>query len=158
MEGHNFERLRAHIIPLSVAQDFNAARTEWDLIVVELSEELDHCPCGKQILEHCYIRNRLTGKETYVGNVCINRFLGIDTGYLFDGLKRIRANPEANANEAVIEYAQKNGYLYDKEYQFLHSTKRKRKLSSPQLSWKRKINRRILNQTIVQRRTVRPST
>lgn len=155
MDGHNYERLKAHIIPLSVSQDFDAARTEWDLIFVELSEEFDSCPCGQQILEHCYIRNRLSGKETYVGNVCINRFLGIDTGSLFDGLKRIRANPEANANEAVIEYAQKNGYLYEKEYNFLHDTKRKRKPSGSVLSWKRKINHRILNQTVVRRRSER---
>lgn len=155
MESHSFERLRTHILPLSVSQNFEAARTEWDLIFVEISEELDQCPCGQKILEHCYIKNRITGKETYVGNVCINRFLGIDTGNLFDGLKRLRANPAANANEAVIEYAQKNGYLYAKEYQFLHDTKKKRKLTGLQLSWKKKINARILNKIVVQRRTAR---
>jgi hypothetical protein len=155
MEGHNFERLKAHILPKSISQDFNAARSEWDLLYVEISEEPDHCPCGQQILEHCYIHNRLTQRETYVGNVCINRFLGIDTGSLFDGLKRIRDDPSANANEAVIEYAQKNGFLFEKEYQFLHSTKLKRKPSGRQLEWKIKINRRILSRTVVQRRTAR---
>ena len=153
MDGHNFERLKAHIITLSISQNFDAARTEWDLISVEISEETASCPCGQQILEHCYIQNRLTGYKTYVGNVCINRFLRIDTGHLFDGLKRIRDNPEANANEAVIEYAQKNGYLYEKEYKFLHDTKRKRKPSGPVAAWKRKINHRILNKTVVRRRS-----
>lgn len=153
MESHSFERLKNHILPLSVSQSFESARTEWDLLFVELSDEFDHCPCGQQILEHCYIRNRLTGRETYVGNVCINRFLKIETGSLFDGLKRIRDNPEANANEAVIEYAHKNGYLFPNEYQFLHDTKKKRKPSGPQLSWKRKINSRILEKTVVRRRT-----
>ena len=140
-------------MPISVAQSFESAGTEWDLLSVEISEELDYCPCGQQILEHCYIRNRLTGHETYVGNVCINRFLKIETGNLFDGLKRIRDDPEANANEAVIEYAQRNGYLFPNEYQFLHDAKRKRKPSGPQLSWKRKINSRILEKTVVRRRT-----
>ncbi|WP_062236686.1 hypothetical protein [Aureimonas sp. N4] len=158
MDGHNFERLKAHILPRSVAQGFNAARSEWDLRFVEISDEPDHCPCGQQILEHCYIRNRLTHRETYVGNVCINRFLGIDTGNLFDGLKRIRDDLSANANEAVIEYARKNGFLYDREYTFLHSTKLKRKLSSAQSSWKVKINRRIIERTVVHRRTDRAST
>lgn len=157
MEGHNFERLKAHILPRSVAQEFESARSEWDLMYVELSDEPDHCPCGQQILEHCYIRNRLTRHETYVGNVCINRFLGIDTGNLFDGLKRIRNEPSANANESVIEYAQQKGFLFDKEYQFLHSTKLKRKLTDRQLAWKVKINRRILGQTVVRRRTDKPS-
>nr|CAD6629716.1 hypothetical protein RKHAN_04063 [Rhizobium sp. Khangiran2] len=45
------------------------------------------------------------------------------------------------------------GYLYgEKEYRFLKQTKLKRKLSPAQLNWKQKINRRILNQTIGQRR------
>ncbi len=157
MDGHNFEKLKDHILPRSVARDFNAARSEWDLIFVEISEEPDHCPCGQQILEHCYIRNRLTCHETYVGNVCINRFLGIDTGNLFEGLKRIRDDASANANDAVIEYAQKNGFLFEREYQFLHSTKLKRKPSGRQLAWKMKINRRILSRTVVHRRTDKPT-
>jgi len=41
MEGHNFERLKSHILPLSVSQNFYAARTEWSLVAVEISEEFD---------------------------------------------------------------------------------------------------------------------
>src|SRR3712207_7040305 len=52
-------------------------RSEWDLVAVEISEEFDHCPCGQEIKEHCYIRNRQNGNSTYVGNVCINRFIQI---------------------------------------------------------------------------------
>ena len=100
--------------------NFEIARREWDLVDVELSEELDNCPCGQEIREHCYIRNRLTGHTTYVGNVCINRFIGIDTGNLFDGLKRIARNHSANANLDLIEHARRLGYLYsDKEYEWL---------------------------------------
>ena len=153
MDGHNFERLKGHIIPLSTSMDFNVARTEWDLIGVEISEEFDNCPCGKEIKEHCFIRNRTTGNQTYVGNVCINRFMGITTGSLFDGLKRIAKDLSANANDAVIEFAHARGYLFgSKEYNFLKSTKLKRNLSSRQMEWKKKINRRIVNCTVVQRR------
>ncbi len=73
MESHNFERLKAHILPLSVSKVFETARLEWQLVGVEISEEFDQCPCGQDILEHCYIRNRLNRATTYVGNVCINR-------------------------------------------------------------------------------------
>lgn len=152
---HNFERLQAHILPLSEAKDFDAARTEWRLVAVEISEEFDNCPCGQEIKEHCYIENIRTGARTYVGNVCINRFIGIDTGTLFDGLKRISADDSANANIDVIEYANKNGFLYDNEYAFLVSTRLKRKLTARQLEWKRKINRRIIKQVVVQKRTQR---
>jgi hypothetical protein len=152
MEQHNFERLKAHILPLSRASSFEIARREWDLIGIEMSEELDNCPCGQEIREHCIIKNRLNGNTTYVGNVCINRFVGIDTGNLFEGLKRIVKNHSANANVDLIEHAQKFGYLYDNEYKFLMQTRNKRKLSGKQLAWKQKINRRIVNKIVVRRR------
>jgi hypothetical protein len=87
--------------------------------------------------------------------VCVNRFIGIDTGQLFDGLRSIKRDPNANPNLAVIAYAEARGFLFDKEPDFLRSTARKRKLSAAQKAWKEKINRRILNQTVVQRRTAR---
>ena len=40
------ERLEEHILSLSEATNFNAARKEWVLEGIELSEELDNCPCG----------------------------------------------------------------------------------------------------------------
>ena len=156
MVSHNFEQLKAHILPLSLASNFDLARVEWDLIAVEISEEWDSCPCGQDIKEHCYIRNRHNGNSTYVGNVCINRFIQIDTGNLFEGLKRIAKDESANANHDLIEHAYRMGYLYgEKEYRFLRQTVLKRNLSTAQVEWKRKINRRILSQTIVQRRTKR---
>ena len=153
MQGHNFERLKAHILPLSASKYFDAARLEWDLIGVEISEEFDNCPCGQDIKEHCYIRNRTNGHTTYVGNVCINKFIQIDTGNLFDGLKRIAKDNTANANSDLIEHAYRMGYLYsEKEYLFLKQTMKKRILSSAQIAWKTKINRRIVAQTIVIKR------
>lgn len=148
---HNFENLKAHILPLSVSESFESARTEWDLFDIELVDEFDSCPCGQAIKELCYIRNRLNGNETYVGNVCINRFIGIDTGNLFDGLRRIVDDEYANANADLIDHAYELGYIYEREYDFLMGTRFKRRLSSKQLEWKRKINRRIINQTVVRR-------
>ncbi|MGF6127799.1 hypothetical protein QF019_003010 [Pseudomonas frederiksbergensis] len=156
MDGHNFERLKTHILGLSVSSNFDVARLEWSLAAIEVSEEFDQCPCGKDIKEHCYIRNSRNGNQTYVGNVCINRFLQIETGNLFDGLKRIASNPKANANQDLIEYAWKMGYLYgEKEYNFLIQTMRKRTLSPSQIAWKEKINRRIVQQSVVKHRSVR---
>lgn len=150
---HNFERLKAHIIPLSRAKNFEIARREWDLVGIEVSEEFDNCPCGQEIKEHCFIKNRVNGNTTHVGNVCINRFIGINTGNLFEGLKRLTLDRAANANEDLIEHARKFGFLYDGEYEFLMKTRRKRKLSDKQVAWKEKINRRIVNKIVVQRRS-----
>lgn len=156
MSSHNFERLKDHIVPLSEADNFETARQEWHLEAVEISDEWDHCPCGQDIKEHCYVRNQINGNSTYVGNVCINKFIKIDTGSLFDGLKRIADDETANANHDLIEYAYRMGYLFgEKEYRFLHQTALKRNLSQAQIDWKRKINRRILSKTVVQKRTAR---
>jgi len=146
INSHNFERLRSHILPMSKAGNFDDARSEWSMFDVHISEEFDECPCGQPIKELCYIKNSLTRHQTYVGNVCINRFLGIDTGNLFTGLKRIIDNPEANPNKDLIIHAEDMGYLYAQEYNFLMSTKNKRKLTPKQLNWKVKINRRIISQ------------
>jgi len=149
---HDFTRLKAHILLLSRSKSFERARREWSLVAIEISRELSNCPCGHPIKEHCFISNRLTGKTTYVGNVCINRFIGIHTTNLFDGIKRIAQDRAANANEDLINHARNCGYLYDGEYAFLLQTRRKRKWSSKQAAWKEKINRRILNKIVVQRR------
>lgn len=138
MENHNFERLKEHILSLSVSKNFEVAKTEWSLHSIEVSEEMDFCPCGQDIKEHCYIENKKNGNTTYVGNVCINRFLNISTGTLFEGLKRIKKNIHANPNLALIEYANDKGYLYDKEYDFLVDTMKKRNLSENKGCGKRK--------------------
>lgn len=147
--GHNRQQLVAHIVPLSEADDFEGAKAEWNVVKFEWHEESGNCPCGHFIKEFCFIRNIFNGNETYVGNVCVNKFMEIDTGNVFDGLKRIKFDIYANANEDLIEYANSQGFLYDKEYDFLMSTRRKRNLSEKQLEWKRKINRRILKGIVV---------
>lgn len=150
----NRERLEEHILDLSEADDFNSARVEWSLVHIEFHHEWDQCPCGKDIKELCHIRNDKNGETTYVGNVCVKNFMGISTGNLFAGLRRIIDDPEANTNEDLIRYAKRMGYLYsDKEYNFLMQTKNKRKLSPAQLAWKKKINRRIVEKIEVRKPT-----
>jgi hypothetical protein len=79
--------------------------------------------------------------------------MGLDTGTLFAGLKRIKADVDAAPNDALIEHANSHGYLWnDNEYKFLKQTARKRRLSEAQLSWRQKINRRIISQTVVRKR------
>ena len=145
------EALKAHILSLSRSTIFEVACQEWVLDGVYVTEEWDNCPCGQDIKEHCEIANRVTGAHTFVGNVCINRFINLGTAPLFSGLKRIRDDISANANEALIRYAQSKGFLFEKELDFLLQTARKRKLSEKQLAWKEKINRRILNGIVVQK-------
>lgn len=150
-QGHNREKLVNHILLLSNADSFKDALQEWKLVDVSIKE--DECPCGQIIKERCHIKNLKNGNITFVGNVCINRFMEIETGRLFDGFKRIKNDDTANANKDLIEYAYKAGHIFDIEYKFLLETKNKRKLSPKQVAWKQKINQRIIkgNQVKVNR-------
>ena len=147
--SYSQEDLKNHILSLSKATEFSVAKDEWTLSDFEYHEEFHHCPCGQPIKELCHIENSITKKITYVGNVCVKKFMGINTGNLFDGLKRIAKDPTANANEDLIKHAWALGYIHESEYSFLMDTKSKRKLSTGQLSWKKKINWRILHKAIV---------
>lgn len=156
MTEHNFDRLREHILPLSNSTDWSNAKNEWRLVGIEVQEEWDNCPCGKEIKELCHLRNQLNGNVTHVGNVCVNRFIGIETGNLFAGLRRIIDDETANANEDLIIHSYQFGYIFESEYNFLMQTRRKRILSIKQLDWKRRINRRIINQTVVRKKPLAP--
>lgn len=154
MSEHSLERLKEHILPMSNSSEWSDAKNEWRLVGIEIQEDWDNCPCGQEIKELCYIQNQLNNNKTYVGNVCVNRFIGIDTGNLFAGLRRIIDDETANANEDLIIHAYKLRYIYESEYKFLMQTKRKRILSEKQLEWKRKINRRIVQQTVVRKNCI----
>lgn len=145
------ERLRKHILSMSQSTDFDEACREWFLQFVYVTEDLDSCPCGQLIKEHCEIQNRLTLSVTFVGNVCIKRFMGMDESELFAGIKRISKNPAANMNVALICYADERGFLFDRELDFLMETRLSRYLTKKQLAWKEKINRRVLSQIVVRR-------
>lgn len=155
ISDHNLESLKLHIIPLSNASEWNLAKNEWRLVGVEVQDEWDHCPCGKEIKELCHIKNQLNGNITYVGNVCVNRFIGIDTGNLFAGLRRIIENDTTNPNEDLIIHSYNLGYIFENEYNFLMQTRRKRILSAKQAEWKKKINRRIISQTVVRKKALK---
>ena len=141
---HNRLKLSAHILQLSVSNDFEEACGEWKFVGAEILDK-SCCPCGQTIKERCYLENKLNGNTTHVGNVCVNKFMGMDTSNLFAGLKRLLDNPDGNANQAVIDYAKDRGLIYSSEIKFLTDTKNKRKLSQAQMGWKRKINWRIIN-------------
>lgn len=151
---HNFENLKNHILPLSEEKSsFEAAKKEWELDHVMITEEFGKCPCSHPIKEHCYMKNKINGNCTYVGNVCVRRFMDIDTGNLFSGLARIKKNgPKTKPNFAVIEYAHQKGYLHGhNEYEFLKGISKKRKLTTKQENWLQFINRRIIVAIVVRR-------
>lgn len=150
-ESINLKNLKLHILPLSVNQtDFNEAKKEWILDYIMVTEDFGSCPCGQTIKEHCHLKNKLNGKTTFVGNVCVYRFIEIDARPIFRSLKRIQESNIAKPNTALIEYACEKGFLYgENEYDFLQNIKGKRNLSEAQEHWLTKINRRIVCEIVV---------
>lgn len=150
-ERHNLRQLKAHILDLSEADNFNDAKLEWELDGVLVTLNFGQCPCGVRIKEHCYLKNRRNENTTWVGNVCVRRFMDIDAGSLFRGLRRVRNNNSAKPNDALIEYAWRRGHLYgENEFDFLTSIRRQhRRLSEKQKNWLQKINRRIIESIVV---------
>ena len=144
LEKHSIEAIKKHIVSLSNSESFNDAKVEWELYKVELCDIWYRCPCNHPIKELCHIKNRLNSNKTYVGNVCIYKFMDLKTDNIFSGIKRISQDIYANVNKDLIEYLRYNKHLSPNEYRFLLQTKRKRKLSAKQYAWKKIINKKIL--------------
>lgn len=111
----------------------------------------------RENLEHCHLKNKLNDSTTFVGNVCVYKFIEIDARTIFTGLARVQKNNKAKPNEALIEYAWKQGFLYgENEYDFLQNIKRKRNLSEKQVNWLIFINRRIVESIVVKFQLKKP--
>jgi len=80
---------------MSRATDWETARKEWALVDIIEADEPETCLCGHYpIMEICEIRNRVIGKTTEVGNVCVKRFLGVRSDLIFTAVKKIRKDIE----------------------------------------------------------------
>lgn len=141
------EKLESHIIELSNADTFEEAKKEWKWVGIGYAPEWDKCPCTQAIKEICHIQNTENGNTTYVGNNCINTFLGIETGGVFNLLKNLIEDNDYIIPPKLIDYAYRFNYIYYSEIKFLKSLNKnkKRKLTEKQDSWRKKIVRRILN-------------
>ena len=145
MGNHNFEELRAAILARSQAKTWDEALPEWSIDRIYWERDPETCLCTHHpINEYCFLLNHVTGREALVGNVCVKRFMRIDSGNLIDGIKRIAENEEKALNEAGIDFARSKGWLTDKECKFCMDTARKRKLSLKQMAWRIAINQRVM--------------
>jgi hypothetical protein len=144
-DGYNFEQLKAAILALSRATEWEVAKKEWRLVDVSEAEEPETCLCGHYpIIELCAIANATTGNSVDVGNVCVKRFLGFRSDLIFQSLTRIRADRDKATGPDATAFFYERGVINDWEYQFQQSTMRKRDLSERQLLSRRRINEKVL--------------
>jgi hypothetical protein len=145
--GNRFHLFDA-IVARSMADNWEEAKGEWDLAEIYREDEPLTCLCGHTpIIEVCVLRNRLNAGTAIVGNVCVNRFLGIESERIFEGLRRIHKNPDKGLNAAATLYAFEKVWINKWEKDFSLDTNKKRKLSLKQLAKRDQINRRVLLRT-----------
>lgn len=139
------QKLHDGIIALSNAVEWHAARLEWRLKDVWMSDDPETCLCGHYpIREICVIVNKENGAEAEVGNCCVNNFLDINSEQVFSSLRKVVADPASSFNEATIELVYERGYISKWERDFYLDIWRKRVLSPKQAAKKERINAKIL--------------
>lgn len=146
-EAYNFERLKFAILTLSHADEWQAAKKEWELRGINQAEpdEPETCLCGHHpIIELCEIKNRLTKNEAIVGNQCVRRFLGLESEALFRGIRRIRKDDSKSMGADLAVWLYERGAITKWEYDFQNDTSRKRSMSEKQLNVRQRINRKAL--------------
>jgi hypothetical protein len=147
-EQSNQFRLVQEIIIRSVSKTWEEAKPEWDLKLVYREDEPLTCLCGHEpINEICVLRNRRNGNSAEVGNVCVTKFLGLESDLIFSGLRRVAKDPDKALNKAATNYAHEQGWITDWERDFCLDTNRKRKLSVKQVMKRAEINRLVLVKT-----------
>lgn len=101
----NFGNLKTHILPLSEERfNFNVAKIKWESDYIVFTMEFGQCSCSQRIKVHCYMINKNNEKTTHVGNICVEKCMGIDARNIFNGLRKIRNNAEAPPNIDLMEY------------------------------------------------------
>lgn len=155
-DGYQFDRLKTVILALSSADEWQAAKREWQLVgisQVESGEPDEECLCGhRHIRELCEIKNRTTGATSIVGNQCVRRFLGLETEALFRGIRRIRRDDLKSMGPDLAVWLFERRVLSQWEYDFQNDTGRKRSLSEKQQAIRQRINQKAL--TAIRRRGI----
>jgi hypothetical protein len=148
VDGSRQIQLIERIVQLSVSKTWVAARLEWRLESIQIldtGEENKTCLCGHTpIRELCFLRNKENNNDALVGNVCVNRFLGLESDSIFQGLKRVAKDCNKALNSAAIAFAYEKGWITDWEQKFCTNTVRTRDLSEKQATTRARINACVL--------------
>jgi hypothetical protein len=141
--------LRRRMLELSEARSWPEARLEWRLIAIRISPTFEECLCTHYpIVEICLLRNQRNSKMVEVGNVCVKKFMGINSHKIFACLRRIKKDPLKALNPDTIELFFSEGSIGRWERGFLLDTWRRRILSDKQEKIRLKINRRIIRRVL----------
>jgi len=138
-------KLTAEIIRLSSTTNWATARSEWSLLEVYESVEPDTCLCGHfPIIEICVIANKRNGNKAIVGNVCVNKFLGLPSDNIFRSVKRVAKDNAKSLSVEAINHAHAKNWINNWERGFSLDTRRKRNMSEKQIAKRVQINKKVM--------------
>ena len=150
----NEYNLFSKISSLSLSDSWDLIKKEWELEYVYYSEEADRCPCGHfPITTLCNIRNIYNNQRLYVGSKCIDKFMGM--GFELKILTKVASivkDKTKSIGQDALDYVIKKNILTDWENKFYSNTVSKRKLSSKQEYYRKKINTKIFKNLVVDER------
>jgi hypothetical protein len=145
MAEHHSTQLIQGILSMSESELWSHAKIEWNLVEIYREEEAATCLCGHYpIIEVCVLQNRKNGNTAEVGNICVKKFMGLESEKIFSGIRRISRDEDKSLSLEAIYHAYSKAWIDSWERSFCLDTIRKRKLSDRQLGIRRRINRTVL--------------
>lgn len=141
-------KLSQEMIKLSVADKWSDAKLEWKLDFILKIEDEETCLCSHTpIKELCYMKNIKNNNTAIIGNVCVTKFIGIDSERIFLSIRNIYINRDKAINEDLALYAKDKNLINEWEYNFSISTlsKRARSLTDKQLEKRIIINNKLID-------------
>lgn len=157
-EESSFNKLQQEIILESNSDNWTEAKLEWGLKSI-YQEEGRECLCGKFPIKNiCVLENIYNKKTLEVGNVCVKKFLGINTGQnIFTAINRCYKDLSASMGKEAFHYmiyqskimkASNDCKLTAWDIKFYENTYSKRKLSGKQNKFRVIINKKFLKYTV----------
>ncbi|WP_041794017.1 hypothetical protein [Micavibrio aeruginosavorus] len=142
----NKYKIAEEIIRLSTSKNWDLAKLEWHLEDVYFEDEPETCLCGHTpIIEVCILKNKNNGNTARVGNICVKKFMGLDSDKIFQSVKRIKKDVTKSLSAEALQYAFQKNWIFLKDRDFYISIMKKRLLTEKQLKWKKDINLRVLS-------------
>jgi hypothetical protein len=145
-EGYNFQKLCDEMISRSRADEWQQAKLEWDLEYVYTVGDEQTCLCGHHpIFQICQLRNSVNRKLAEVGNVCVHKFLGMQSKRIFAALKRIRADINKSLNPRTLEmFVGLKAISAQDEAAYLEFWRKRKHITEEQAKLRRRVNEAIL--------------
>ena len=144
--GYNFAQLQVEIFARSEEKvDWTLCNNEWRVHDIYRVGEEQICLCGHHpIFQICQLQNDVTRKFADVGNVCVQKFIGLRSKRLFAALARIEADPKRSLNKEAIElYTHLRVIGAQEAEEYLTFYRKRKNVTEDQMAFKVAINQRI---------------